>query len=60
MDFFEGYKEVRRLLEKEYGDFFKVLMVYVNKVFGWFLVWLDDVLGLKCLLFFLHLIKKML
>lgn len=53
MDFFEGYKEVRRLLEKEYGDFFKVLMVYVNKVFGWFLVWLDDVLGLKCLLFFL-------
>lgn len=52
MDFFEGYKEVRKLLEKEYGDFFKVLMVYVNRVFKWFLIQIEDVLVLKCFLFF--------
>jgi len=31
MDPAEGYKEERRLLEKEYRDPFKVSMAYVNK-----------------------------
>lgn len=35
MDPSEGYKEARRLLEKEYGDPFKVSMAYVNKALKW-------------------------
>lgn len=31
MDPSEGYKEARKLLEKEYGDPFKVSMAFVNK-----------------------------
>lgn len=35
MDPAEGYKEARRLLEKEYGDPFKVSMAYENKALKW-------------------------
>ena len=35
MDPSVGYKEARKLLEKEYGDPFKVLMAYVTKVLKW-------------------------
>lgn len=35
MNHSEGYKEARRLLEKEYGDPFKVSIAYVNKALSW-------------------------
>ena len=53
MDPSEGYKEARRLLEKEYGDPFKVSMAYVNKALGWSPVRPDDASGLKRLSLFL-------
>lgn len=52
MDPSEGYKEARRLLEKEYGDPFKVSMAYVNKALGWSPVRPDDASGLKRLSLF--------
>lgn len=47
MDPAEGYKEARRLLEKEYGDPFKVSMAYVNKALKWSPIQPDDAPALK-------------
>ena len=47
MDPSEGYKEARKLLEKEYGDPFKVSMAYVNKVLKWSPIQTEDAPALK-------------
>jgi hypothetical protein len=43
----EGYLEARRLLEKEYGDPYKVSMVYLNRVLEWPVIKQDDNIGLR-------------
>ena len=53
MDPSEGYTEARRLLEKEYGDPFKVSMAYVNKALKWAPIQPDDAPALKRLSLFL-------
>ena len=53
MDPSEGYEEARRLLEKEYGDPFKVSMAYVNKALKWSPIQPDDAPALKRLSLFL-------
>lgn len=47
MDPSEGYKEARKLLEKEYGDPFKVSMAYVNRVLKWSPIQTEDAPALK-------------
>ncbi len=49
----EGYYEAKRLLDREYGDPYKVSTAYVNKVLGWSTLKYDDATGLKQLFFFL-------
>ena len=49
----EGYKHARDLLQKEYGDPYKVSMAYVDKVLSWPIVKGDDCKGLKQLALFL-------
>ena len=51
MDPSEGYKEARKLLEKEYGDHFKVSMPYVNKFLKWSLIQTEDAPAVKHLSF---------
>ena len=55
MDPSEGYKEARLLLEKEYGDPFKVSVAYVNKALKWSPIQPEDAPALKR--FSLFLIK---
>jgi hypothetical protein len=49
----EGYLTARDLLDKEYGDPYKVSMAYVNKLLNWPIVKYEDSSGLKHLSFFL-------
>lgn len=49
----EGYVEARRLLQKEYGDPYKISTSYLNKILQWSPVRFDDNQGLKRLLIFL-------
>ena len=42
VDSSEGYKEAKRLLEKEYGDPFKISMAYVDKALSWSPIQWDD------------------
>lgn len=48
-----GYYEARKLLDKEYGDPFKVATSYINKLAVWPNIRADDSNKLKQLLFFL-------
>ena len=43
----EGYLEARNLLEKEYGDPYKIGMVYLQKIQKWDALKADDCIGLK-------------
>ncbi|XP_068735651.1 uncharacterized protein [Montipora capricornis] len=43
----EGYLEARRLLQKEYGDTYKIPAAYLNKILQWSPVGFDDNQGLK-------------
>ena len=43
----DGYREARRILEKEYGDPFKVSRAYINKAIRWQPVKHDDAAALK-------------
>ena len=47
MEPYDGYTEARSLLEKEYGDPFKISMAYISKVLDWPVVKHDDTKGLK-------------
>ena len=49
----EGYVEARRLLQKEYGDPFKISTAYLNKILRWAPIRFDDNQGLKRLSIFL-------
>ena len=49
----EGYYEAKGLLDREYGDPYKVSTAYINKVLGWSTLKYDDATGLKQLSFFL-------
>ena len=53
MDPINGYHEARKLLEKEYGDPFKISTAYINKVLTWPIIKQEDSLGLKRLALFL-------
>ena len=58
MDPAEGYKEARKLLEKEYGDPFKVSMAHVNKALKRSPIQPEDAPALKRFsLFLIFLIK---
>ena len=45
--------KARKLLEKEYGDPFKISTAYINKVLSWPIIKQEDSLGLKRLALFL-------
>lgn len=49
----EGYKEARHLLDKEYGDPYKISVAYTNQLMKWPSVKHDDATGLKRLSLFL-------
>ena len=49
----EGYLEARRLLQKEYGDPYKISTAYLNKILQWSPIRFDDNQGLKRLSIFL-------
>ena len=53
MDASVGYREARELLQKEYGDPYKVSMAYVEKVLSWLIIKSEDNIGLKSLYLFL-------
>ena len=53
IDPINGYHEARKLLEKEYGDPFKISTAYINKVLTWPIIKQEDSLGLKRLALFL-------
>lgn len=53
MDPEAGYTEARRLLQKEYGDPYKISTAYLNKIIHWAPVRYDDNQGLKRLSIFL-------
>ena len=53
MDPSEGYKGARKLLEKKYGDPFKVPMAYVNKVLKSSPIQTENAPALKCFSLFL-------
>ena len=53
----EGYKEARRLLEKEYGDPYKISIAFVNKALSWTPV-KNDAAALKRFSFFLTKCKN--
>ena len=46
-DAMQGYNDARALLDKEYGDPFKIGMVYLNKIQQWSVIKPDDCVGLK-------------
>jgi hypothetical protein len=48
-----GYSEARNLLDKEYGDPYKVSMIYLSKINDWQIIKQDDYVGLKRLSLFL-------
>ena len=58
MDHERGYREARRLLEKEYGDPYKVASSYLKKVLQWQNVKHDDAHGLKLFSIFLGKCKS--
>ena len=49
----EGYAEARRLLDKEYGDPYKLSTVYINKIQGWPEMKADESVNLKKFAMFL-------
>ena len=49
----EGYKEARRLLQKEYGDLYKVSTAYIKKLTEWPFLKYDDRPALKSFYIFL-------
>ncbi|KAK3735936.1 hypothetical protein QZH41_003721 [Actinostola sp. cb2023] len=49
----EGYNEARKLLDKEYGDPYKISVAYINRLLKWPSVKYDDATGLKRLSLFL-------
>ena len=53
MDSEKGYTEARQLLQREYGDPYKISMAYVNKILRWAPIKSDDSQGLKRLSIFL-------
>ena len=53
MDSDTGYAEAKRLLQKEYGDPYKISTAYLNKILMWAPIRYDDSQGLKRLLMFL-------
>ena len=53
LDSDEGYTEARRLLEKEYGDPYKISVAYTNQLSKWPPVKYDDAAALKRLSLFL-------
>ena len=54
----EGYKEARRLLDKEYGDPYKVSIACINKALSWTSIKYDDTASLKRFCFFLTKCKN--
>jgi hypothetical protein len=48
-----GYSEARKLLDKEYGDLYKISMMYLSKITEWPVIKADDNVGLKKLSLFL-------
>ena len=54
----KGYREARRLLDKEYGDPYRIAMAYIKRVLEWQSVKYDDCVGLKQLSFFLTKCKS--
>ena len=54
----EGYKEARRLLEKEHGDPYKISIAFVNKALSWASIKYDDAASLKRFSFFLTKCKN--
>ena len=55
---YEGYLEARRLLEKEYGDPYKVSNAFLQKLFSWSIIKYDDGPALKRFSFFLTKFKN--
>ena len=53
MDPEEGYSEARQLLQKEYGDPYKIFTAYINKIIQWAPIKLEGNHGLKRLSIFL-------
>ena len=53
MDPESGYAEARRLLDKEYGDGYKLSMTYLKQINDWYVLKQDDNIGLKQLSIFL-------
>ena len=53
MDPDNGYMEARRLLQKEYGDPYKISTAYLNKILHWAPIRYDDSQGLNRLSMFL-------
>ena len=49
----QGYTEACRLLEREYGDVYKLSLTYLKKIHDWPLVKADDGVGLKRLAMYL-------
>lgn len=49
----EGYVETRKLLEKEYGDPYKIPNAFMQKLYNWLIIKYDDGPGLKRFSFFL-------
>lgn len=43
----EGYNEARALLDKEYGDPYKISIAYTNQLMKWPPIKYDDATGLK-------------
>lgn len=54
MELDEGYLEVWWLFEKEYGDLYKVLLVYMRKFICWLIFKYDDGFVLKSFFIFLR------
>ena len=54
----EGYVEAKMLLNKEYGDSYKISTAYMNKVLGWSVIKFDDAHGLKLFSFFLEVQQR--
>jgi hypothetical protein len=49
----EGYKEARRLLDKEYGDTYKISVAYTREIQRWPPIKFEDGAALKRFSFFL-------
>ena len=53
MDPMSGYNEARRILEKEYGDSYKISSAYINRVTSWTCIKHDDAIALRKFAIFL-------